>query len=66
MVERLLAGPAEGRRAARASLLQVGAAAVPALAPGQKRTIPIAGSTVRGNVVVRAVNADPVSVRPEP
>jgi hypothetical protein len=30
LVERLLAGPAEGRRAARASLLQVGAAAVPA------------------------------------
>jgi hypothetical protein len=31
LVERLLAGPAEGRRAARASLVQVGAAAVPAL-----------------------------------
>jgi hypothetical protein len=31
LVERLLAGPAEGRRAARASLLQAGAAAVPAL-----------------------------------
>jgi len=31
LVERLLAGPLEGRRAARASLLQVGAAAVPAL-----------------------------------
>jgi hypothetical protein len=31
LVERLLAGPAEGRRAARASLLQVGAAAVPAV-----------------------------------
>ena len=31
LVERLLAGPAEGRRAARASLLQVGAAAMPAL-----------------------------------
>jgi hypothetical protein len=31
LVGRLLAGPAEGRRAARASLLQVGAAAVPAL-----------------------------------
>jgi hypothetical protein len=31
LVERLLAGPLEGRRAARASLAQVGAAAVPAL-----------------------------------
>ena len=31
LVERLLAGPLEGRRAARASLLQVGAAAEPAL-----------------------------------
>jgi hypothetical protein len=31
LVERLLAGPREGRRAARASLLQVGAAAAPAL-----------------------------------
>jgi hypothetical protein len=31
LVERLLAGPLEGRRAARASLTQVGAAAVPAL-----------------------------------
>ena len=31
LVERLLAGPLEGRRSARASLLQVGAAAVPAL-----------------------------------
>jgi hypothetical protein len=31
LVERLLAGSPEGRRAARASLLQVGAAAVPAL-----------------------------------
>jgi hypothetical protein len=31
LVERLLAGPAEGRRAARASLVQVGAAAAPAL-----------------------------------
>jgi hypothetical protein len=31
LVERLLAGPLEGRRAARASLVQVGAAAVPAL-----------------------------------
>jgi hypothetical protein len=31
LVERLLAGPREGRRAARASLVQVGAAAVPAL-----------------------------------
>jgi hypothetical protein len=31
LVERLLAGPLEGRRAARASLLQVGAAAMPAL-----------------------------------
>ena len=31
LVERLLAGPLEGRRAARASLLQVGAAAAPAL-----------------------------------
>jgi hypothetical protein len=31
LVERLLAGPAECRRAARASLVQVGAAAVPAL-----------------------------------
>ena len=31
LVERLLAGPLEGRRAARASLAQVGAAAAPAL-----------------------------------
>jgi hypothetical protein len=31
LVERLLAGPLEGRRAARASLAQVGAAAVPAV-----------------------------------
>jgi hypothetical protein len=31
LVERLLAGPLEGRRSARASLVQVGAAAVPAL-----------------------------------
>jgi hypothetical protein len=31
LVERLLAGPLEERRSARASLLQVGAAAVPAL-----------------------------------
>jgi hypothetical protein len=31
LVERLLAGPLEGRRAARASLVQVGAAAAPAL-----------------------------------
>jgi hypothetical protein len=31
LVERLLAGPLEGRRAARASLLQVGAAALPPL-----------------------------------
>ena len=31
LVERLLAGPLEGRRAARASLAQVGAAATPAL-----------------------------------
>ena len=31
LVERLLAGPREGRRAARASLVQVGAAAMPAL-----------------------------------
>jgi hypothetical protein len=31
LVERLLAGPLEGRPAARASLLQVGAAAMPAL-----------------------------------
>jgi hypothetical protein len=31
LVERLLAGPLEGRRSARASLAQVGAAAVPAL-----------------------------------
>jgi hypothetical protein len=31
LVERLLAGPLEGRRAARASLQQVGAAAMPAL-----------------------------------
>jgi hypothetical protein len=31
LVERLLGGPLEGRRSARASLLQVGAAAVPAL-----------------------------------
>ena len=31
LVERLLAGPLEGRRSARASLEQVGAAAVPAL-----------------------------------
>jgi hypothetical protein len=30
LVERLLAGPAEGRRAARASLVKVGAAALPA------------------------------------
>jgi hypothetical protein len=30
LVERLLAGPAQGRRAARASLVQVGAAALPA------------------------------------
>ena len=31
LVERLLAGPLEGRRSARASLVQAGAAAVPAL-----------------------------------
>jgi hypothetical protein len=36
------------------------------LAPGQKRSITIAGAADGGNVEVRAVNADPVLIRPEP